>query len=278
MSFDADRSARDESSEAWQVLGAARRAGEPRLVPRDSLFAPLVHAGESRPFVIAQLGQSLDGRIANSFGESKYINGRRGICHLHRLRALVDAVVIGASTALADNPRLDVRHVERHDHAPNPARVVIDRRGRVPGDLALFREDGARRVVLVGRDAAVDLPAGVEVVRVTETADGFAPADLAAALHAVGLARLLIEGGAETVSRFIDSGALDRLHLIVAPLLMGDGPSGFTLRHPRHLSDCERPPTRIFALGGDVLFDCDFAVNGSGGTGEHIEMAHPDLE
>ncbi|MBS7539192.1 RibD family protein [Ancylobacter lacus] len=295
MPFDVDRSARDESTEAWRALLGARRAarelsdGEPGLppvgapgraarpaiaIPPDTLFAPLLHSDPARPFVVAQLGQSLDGRIADGLGESRYINGRRGLTHLHRLRALVDAVVIGASTAIADDPGLDVRHVE----GDNPARVVIDRRGRVPPTLRLFRADGARRVVVVGAGARVAHAPGVEVLRVREDADGFAPADLVAALHAAGLRRQLIEGGAETVSRFIDAGALDRLHLIVAPVLLGDGPTGFSLKRPRRLSDCDRPPTRIYALGGDVLFDCDFSDAGSAGQRQQVEMADPQVE
>ncbi|MDF2995931.1 MAG: riboflavin deaminase [Xanthobacteraceae bacterium] len=255
MPFDADRSTHDESTEAWHALLAARRRGSVASLPADSLFGPLLHVPRDRSYVIAQLGQSLDGRIANGSGESRYINCPHGITHLHRLRALVDAVLIGASTAIADDPRLDVRHVE----GDNPARVVLDPRGRVPAGLRLFRDDGARRIAVVGEEATVDLPQGVEVLRLRCEETGFAPADVVAGLHAAGLRRLLVEGGSRTVSRFLDAGALDRLHLIVAPLLLGDGPAGISLQTPRALSDCVRPPTRVYRVGGDVLFDCDLA-------------------
>src|SRR5262249_27646232 len=78
--------------------------------------------------VVAQIGQSLDGRIATVSGHSKYINGATGLAHLHRLRSLVDAVVVGIGTALADDPQLTVRLVQ----GPNPARVVIDPKRRLP--------------------------------------------------------------------------------------------------------------------------------------------------
>ena len=78
-------------------------------------FAPFRAADPSRPFVIAQLGQSLDGRIATISGESKYINGAPALDHLHRMRAEVDAVIVGASTIVADDPQLTVRRVERDE-------------------------------------------------------------------------------------------------------------------------------------------------------------------
>ena len=77
--------------------------------------------------VVGQIGQSLDGRIATESGHSKYINGPAGLTHLHRLRALVDAVVIGVGTAIADDPQLTVRRVA----GQQPARVVIDPNGRL---------------------------------------------------------------------------------------------------------------------------------------------------
>ena len=73
----------------------------------------VVRRGDAtRPFVVAQLGQSLDGRIALPSGESKYINGPAALDHLHRLRAAVDAVIVGIGTVTADDPQLTVRRVD----------------------------------------------------------------------------------------------------------------------------------------------------------------------
>ena len=93
---------------------------------------------------------SLDGRIATQSGDAKDVSGPDGLAHLHRMRALCDAVVIGVNTALHDNPRLTVRLA----HGRNPARVVIDPRGRLPNDAGLLRDESARRIVI----QAVDLP------------------------------------------------------------------------------------------------------------------------
>ena len=103
-------------------------------------FVPFRHADPARPFVVAQLGQSLDGRIATITGMSKYINGAPALDHLHRIRAEVDAVVVGASTVVADDPQLTVRRVPGR----SPARVVIDPTGRLKGP-AKWHEAMVRR-------------------------------------------------------------------------------------------------------------------------------------
>lgn len=247
-----DRPSPTPDGTAWGRILRARSAGESLDPTEAGPFAPLT--GGDGPLVVGQLGQSLDGRIATPTGESKYINGPGGLEHLHRLRALVDAVVVGASTAVADDPGLDVRFVE----GPSPARVVIDPRGRVPAGLRLFRADGARRVVVVGAGCRPCLPAEVEVVPVRVGPSGMAAADVVAALARIGFGRLLIEGGAQTVSRFLQAGSLDRLHVIVAPFLIGAGPAGISMP-TLHLADGLRPPAEVWRLGDDVLFDCDMA-------------------
>src|SRR5215469_11553659 len=102
------------------------------------LYAPIAIGNLRKPFVVGQLGQSLDGRIATATGNSRYINCPDAIQHLHRLRALVDAVIVGIGTVLADDPQLTVRRVVSND----PARVVIDPNGRLPPDARILAEDG----------------------------------------------------------------------------------------------------------------------------------------
>ena len=94
------------------------------------LFLPLV--AQAGPLVIAQLGQSLDGRIATESGASHYINAVEARTHLHRLRALVDAVVVGVGTVNADDPQLTVRHV-RGSHFLCPHSPALLRRGGPEG-------------------------------------------------------------------------------------------------------------------------------------------------
>lgn len=209
-------------------------------------------APAARPFVVAQLGQSLDGRIALPSGESRWINNGAALDHLHRMRAAVDAVVVGIGTALADDPMLNVRRVE----GKNPARVVIDPRGRLRPDARVLTSDGAPCYVVACHD--VRPPPGAHHVPLEGCIERFTPAAIIEALFARGLRRLLIEGGAHTVSSFIEANAIDRLHVLIAPCLLGSGKTGINLAPLPDLGHAPRPRTQVHVLdGGDVLFDCD---------------------
>lgn len=216
-------------------------------------FAPLLAHQGPDAFVIAQLGQSLDGRIATPTGDSRWINRDAALDHLHRLRAHVDAVVVGVGTVIADDPQLNVRRVAgRH-----PARVVIDPGGRLPAGSACMAACTTRRLVVRGAPGSAPGP-GVEEVIVPTGPQGLSPRDILAALVARGLTRILVEGGANTISRFMDAGCIDRLHVLVAPLIIGSGKTGLDLAPIDKLTGAVRPKTQVTVLAdGDVLFDCD---------------------
>lgn len=241
--------------EDWRaVLSAARTPAKPLPQRWESLFGPLIHmrAGETR--VVGQLGQSLDGRIATVSGHSKYINGSGCLSHLHRLRAVCDVVVVGAGTAIADDPQLNVRLVE----GPNPARAIIDPNGRVPRGLRLFEDDGTRRLVITAAETRGDWPDGVEVLRLERlTCGGLCPSAIVQALAKAGLRRILIEGGSHTISRFITARALDRLHLLIAPMIIGAGKMGLELSPIQTLQEALRPRMTPHQAGDEVLLDCD---------------------
>jgi riboflavin-specific deaminase-like protein len=209
-------------------------------------------APPDRPFVVAQLGQSLDGRIATVTGHSRWINGEPALDHLHALRSVVDAVVVGVGTVVADDPRLTVRRVPGVD----PARVVIDPGGRAPPDSACFRDDGTPRYsVMTCRKM---LPAGVRPIELPACDGSIPPARIVENLFRRGLRRILIEGGADTISRFIDAGVVDRLQVLLAPVIIGSGRMGLDLAPIGLMSQAMRPAARVHVFpDGDVLFDCD---------------------
>src|ERR1700724_2841335 len=132
----------DVTKDSWAAVPHMFRARQPLPAPWEERFGPLRTGAVDDLVVVGQFGQSLDGRVATESGHSHYINGPAGLAHLHRLRALVDAVVVGVGTALADDPQLTVRHVA----GPNPARIVIDPRGRIAAGARLFARGGARRL------------------------------------------------------------------------------------------------------------------------------------
>jgi len=214
------------------------------------LYGPLARR-DLGPITVAQIGQSLDGRVATVTGDARDVSGPDGLAHLHRMRALVDGVVIGVRTALHDAPRLTVRLCP----GENPARVVIDPQGRLPDDAPMLADDGVRRIVVQAVDRV--RPAGVTVIRLAQRNALFDPADIAAALRAEGLQTLLAEGGGITIARFLEARLLTRLQIAIAPLLIGAGPQGLNLPNATPwLADAIRPEMRVFSLGSDVVFDC----------------------
>ncbi len=212
------------------------------------LYLPVALAGPGRPLTLAHLGQSLDGRIATENGRSHYVTGGANLVHLHRLRALCDAVVVGAGTVEADDPRLTTRRVP----GPNPVRVVLDPRRRLPAERAVFQDGEAETLVFCEDGAGAGHPGETEVI---EMGAGFSPADVVNVLHDRGLQGIFVEGGGVTVSRFLQEGVLDRLQVTVAPLVIGSGKPGLTLPVIDDLSQALRPECRTFKMGQDVLFE-----------------------
>jgi len=245
------------NAEHWfQVPSRFRASPEALPEPWEARFGPLRRGAVDELVVVGQIGQSIDGRIATVTGHSKYINGPAGLTHLHRLRALVDAVLVGIGTAVADDPQLTVRRIA----GPSPARIVLDPRGRLPPGARVLTADGVRRLVVTAAGIGPSLGPDVEIVEVPASGGEIAPAAILAALAERGFRRILIEGGAHTVSRFIAAGCLDRLHVMVAPTMLGSGQAGITLQPIQTADQALRAPMRAHLIGEEVLLDCDLSA------------------
>ena len=232
----------------WQCAGKYTPDAESVF----EIFLPLVAARASakRTMVVALLGQSLDGRIATLSGHSHYVNCEAALLHLHRVRALADAVIVGAGTVALDDPQLTVRRCE----GTTRLRVVVDPDARAPAGRKVFTD--GRAPTLLARCQAGDLVDGAETLLVPRKGDAMDLDALLDALYARGVRLALVEGGGRTVSHFMTSGRVDRLQLAVAPMVIGSGRPSIALPPIDRLDDALRPPTRRFALGADTLFEC----------------------
>ena len=262
----------DAESAAWQLLcdlatregdgwhAAARRladAGETALL---ELYEPLCRPLANGSRIIGHLGQSIDGYIATASGDSSFVNDQENIRHLHRLRALNDAVIVGAGTVAADDPRLTTRRVS----GPSPVRVVLDPGRRLAEHFRVFCDSEARTILVVADSTGGPKQHGeAEVMFAPAHGGAFDLNAIVAQLAELGLRKIFVEGGGTTVTRFFEAGLLDRLHIAVAPVFIGRGRPGIRLDARDDIADCPRPRHRVFTMGQDILFDCELREDDS---------------
>lgn len=218
------------------------------------LYLPVCFASARQPLTLGHLGQSLDGRIATEGGASCYVTGPANITHLHRMRALCDVILVGATTIRNDNPRLTTRRVA----GANPVRAILDTQLRLHRDFNVFQDDAAPTLIFCDKRITQKSVGQAQVIGVPTQDDKLSLVAILEQLHQRGLYAVFIEGGGITVSRFLQAGLLDRLQVAVAPLLIGSGRPSITLPVIEDLNNGLRPRHRLFMMGDDVLFDCQF--------------------
>lgn len=140
-------------------------------------------------------------------------------------------------------------------------RVVIDPNGRLPDAVAMLHDEAAP--VLVVTCPGQPIPRGAEPVKLSCDGTGsIAPGAIVRALARRGLRRLLIEGGAETLARFLNASVVDELHLMVAPIVLGSGKTGLNLAPISELDEAMRPRVRTMRFrDGDMLCMCDMQLS-----------------
>jgi diaminohydroxyphosphoribosylaminopyrimidine deaminase/5-amino-6-(5-phosphoribosylamino)uracil reductase len=201
------------------------------------------------PFVIAKAAMSLDGKIATRTGDSKWITSETARKEAHKLRARVDAIMVGANTVIRDDPQLTMRHGIR---GRQPWRVVVDARGRCPRSASLFTDKLRRRTIVLTTTRS---PArwrrylallGIAVVT-GRAKNGWV--DLNGVLRALGkmnVTSVLVEGGGELLGSLFDQRLIDKVSLFYAPLVIGgrkavtaaEGEGAARVNQAVHLRDC----------------------------------------
>lgn len=214
------------------------------------LYLPLAMAPHfarlcGKPFTIAHLTQSVDGRIATGNGHSKWIGNQEDLCHVHRLRCLCDAVLVGSQTVQLDEPRLTVRHVD----GPSPRKVIV---GNTACKLdSLLPDSRSELLSFSNRPLYANHPQVREFVFEGEEVNC---SDMLHRLLQEGIHSLLIEGGANTVSRFISQQQVDCLQIHIANKLLGSGRAAFALPEIDHIGEClHLQQVAHYRLGDEML-------------------------
>ena len=182
-----------------------------------------------RPYTLLSCSMSIDGYIDGA-GESRLLlSNDLDFDRVDRVRAGVDAILVGATTVRNDNPRLLVRDPERRKVrlqqglTEHPVKVTVTRRGRLDRSQRFFADDGSQKLVYAHSEVAPAVDSRLEGVGVV--VDGGAPVhmgDLARDLHRRGVRRLMVEGGAAVHTQFLAEDLVDELQLVVAPFFIGE--------------------------------------------------------
>lgn len=211
------------------------------------------------PFVGVKVAQTLDGKIADTSGHSKWITGDEARTYVHQLRTEYDAILVGAGTVQRDNPELTVRRVQGR----NPLRVVLDGRLSVKASAKVFNTRKAGTVVLTSALAMKKYPRkvgqltmqGVDVLSVERGTD-LHPEGVLAILGEMNISSVLLEGGARTISRFLEENLIHKVHCFIAPKILGVGLDGWMLQRGRRLDRAiQLKKIKLKMVGEDLLLE-----------------------
>ena len=170
---------------------------------------------EKRAIAVAHLAQTLDGKIATSTGDSKWIGNQENLIHAHRMRALCDGVLVGSQTLKEDHPKLTVRHVE----GKNPIRIIL---GNPTPEFDSLLESGEEPVLALHHQSIETHPA-VQYFKFDAPEGRISTQEVLAFLYEQGIHTVYIEGGATTISCFVENLDVDILQLHIAPIIFGSG-------------------------------------------------------
>ena len=240
--------------------------GEDEAARQNRVF--LTAMREGRPHVTLKAAMTLDGKLADVQGTSRWITAEGARLEAHRLRSEADAIVVGIGTVLADDPALTVRLPAPWPR--EPLRVVLDRAARTPPSARLITAGTpARALVAVAADAPAERVtalegAGAGLLRLPVRDDRVEPGALLDALFAREVRGVLVEGGGEVHASFLEAGLVDRVAFFVAPRLLGGrratpvvGGQGLALKDATRLG-----PLSVRQVGEDLLIEADVLRRG----------------
>ncbi len=198
----------------------------------------------NKKLVIAQIGQSIDGRIALNNGNSHYINNPKSIIYLHCLRSISDAIIVGSNTIKKDNPLLTTRKIK----GTNPKRIIIDGSLSLNNKYKIFN-DGNENIIFTKSNKNIRLNNST-IIRLKEK--NFTK-NLITQIKKLKYKNILVEGGSKTISELINNKYIDILQFMIAPILIGSGINSLNLKEISNLNKAIRPKHNFNELENEII-------------------------
>ena len=207
-----------------------------------NILVPILR--KNKKLVIAQIGQSIDGRIALKNGNSHYINNPKSIIYLHCLRSISDAIIVGSNTIKKDNPLLTTRKIK----GANPKRIIIDGSLSLNNKYKIFN-DGNENIIFTKSNKKIILNNST-IIRLKEKSF---TRSLIVQLKKLKYKNILVEGGSKTISELINNKYIDILQFMIAPILIGSGINSLNLKEISNLEKAIRPKYNFNVLENEII-------------------------
>ena len=199
---------------------------------------------KNKKLVIAQIGQSIDGRIALNNGNSHYINNPKSIIYLHCLRSISDAIIVGSNTIKKDDPLLTTRKIK----GTNAKRIIIDGSLSLNNKYKIFN-DGNENIIFTKSEKNIRLNNST-IIRLKEK--NFTK-NLITQIKKLKYKNILVEGGSKTISELINNKYIDILQFMIAPILIGSGVNSLNLKEISNLNKAIRPKHNFYELENEII-------------------------
>ena len=199
---------------------------------------------KNKKLVIAQIGQSIDGRIALNNGNSHYINNPKSIIYLHCLRSISDAIIVGSNTIKKDDPLLTTRKIK----GTNPKRIIIDGSLSLNNKYKIFN-DGNENIIFTKSNKNIRLNNST-IIRLKEK--NFTK-NFITQIKKLKYKNILVEGGSKTISELINNKYIDILQFMIAPILIGSGINSLNLKEISNLKKAIRPKSNFNELENEII-------------------------
>ena len=199
---------------------------------------------KNKKLVIAQIGQSIDGRIALNNGNSHYINNPKSIIYLHCLRSISDAIIVGSNTIKKDDPLLTTRKIT----GENPKRIIIDGSLSLNNKYKIFN-DGNENIIFTKSNKNIRLNNST-IIRLKEK--NFTK-NLITQIKKLKYKNILVDGGSKTISELINNKYIDILQFMIAPILIGSGINSLNLKEISNLNKAIRPKHNFNELENEII-------------------------